>query len=146
MNQVKTDLLVVTTRYLQHAVAADCRGQNPQWGIDVHFALGQLASAIQQGVQAAEHSMKIVGELNPDLQHTPVSERHMESSRGQLIKLGEQVHQLRADIRIACAKDDLDIEKIRQRGAEICADVEKVRHADNDFFQKALNTDLGTGE
>jgi hypothetical protein len=146
MNRIKPDLLVVTMQKLQRAVDAVSWGQDPQWVNNLHNVLGQSAAAIQQGIQAAESSMEIVGEINPDLQHAPVTERHMESTRAQLISLGEQVHQLRADIRNGCERGDLDTAEIQRRGTEICTAVEKVRHADNDFFQTALNIDLGAGE
>jgi hypothetical protein len=146
MNQIKLDPLVATVEGLQVAVDAACHGRDSQWADSVHFALGQLAAAIQQQVQAAEKSMEIVGDINPDFQNAPVTERHIEGTREQLIKLGEQVHQLRADIRNARESSVVDAAQIRWRGNEICAAVDKVRHADNEFLQTTFNTDLGAGE
>ncbi len=146
MSQVNIQTLLATTQKLKRAYSAHWQDRESQWASDVHVALGELATAIQDEVQGSEKSMKIVGEINPDFRDAPVTDRHIQANREQLIQLGEQVHQLRADLRSAEERGVFDVDQIRRRCGEIHDALESVRHEDNDFLQNTLNTNLGAGE
>lgn len=145
MSQNKPDPLLTTLQELRRILDANTGVPGSQWADAVHLALGQLAAAIQEEVQGAEKTMETVGEINPDLQNTPGAERHIRTKRADLIKLGEQVHQLRADVR-QCLQDNSDPTPLRLRGQEICTALEKVRHRENEFLLTTLNVNPGSGE
>jgi hypothetical protein len=146
MMEVRTCPLGAAVQELHRTLDANCRAQESQWAGDVHSALGQLASAIQDEVQAVEKSMKMVGDINPDFQNAPVAERHTQTRRDQLIQLGEQVHRLRADIRTESEWLVIDVAQICKRADVIHDALEQVRLEDDDFLQTTLNTNLGAGE
>jgi hypothetical protein len=146
MNQINPDPLVAATEELQRALNADARARSSQWADDVHAALEVLAAAIQEEVQAAEKSTAMVGNINPDFQNAPGTERHVQTTREQLINLGERVHQLRADLRHAGGHHALDLAQMRPRGQELLDAIAKLRHAMDEYLMKTLNTNPGAGE
>jgi hypothetical protein len=146
MSQNKPDPLLTGVQELQRTLAANSGAHDAQWGNSVHLALGRLAAGIQEEVQSAEKAMETVGEINPDFQNTPTSERHIRTKRADLIKLGEQVHQLRAEIRADAPGNGLGPAQLVERGQAICAEIEKVRHTENEFMLTTLNVNPGGGD
>jgi hypothetical protein len=142
MTHIVAEPLFAAVEEFRHALHAEPRSGHSQWADGVHAALASLGEAIQEEVRAAEQDLKHVGEVNLDFQDAPVNERHIETMRRQLIKLGEQMHQLRADIRAA----QIGADEVRRRGEECVNQVEKVRHAKNEFLLKTLNSNPGAGE
>jgi len=146
MNQVIADPMITALQDLLRTFDEGASEQDVLWRERLHFALGQLADAIQEEVRTADKTMREVGEMNPDLQNAPGTDRHFQSTREQLIKLNEQVYQLRADVRSSSQDSPMDWAQLRARGDEIRAAVEKVRQMDNAFVQETVNADLGSGE
>ena len=145
MSQNKPDPLLTSIQELRRILDANSGVPDSRWNDSVHRALGQLAAAIQEEVEGAEKAMETVGEINPDFQNTPGAERHIRTKRADLIKLGEQVHQLRADVREGVQKG-FDQAQLRFRAQEICSAVERVRHTENEFLLTTLNINPGSGE
>ena len=146
MDQIKSDPLFASMHGLRQALAADYRDRDSWWADAVHIALGQVAAAIQGEVQAVEQSLANIGDINPDFQNAPAAERHIQATREQFIRLGEMVHQLRADIRQTGKNNLLDCAQLRLRGQEIANTIEKVRKADERFLLDTINTNPGAGE
>lgn len=111
------------------------------WRDDFHLALGRVAAAIQQDVQAAEQEVKHIGSVNEDFKDAPVTQRRVEATRADLIELGERIHQLRADTRAGNSVDEL-----RRRGDDLVKRLEAVRHAKNEILLETLNSNPGAGE
>jgi hypothetical protein len=146
MNVVKSDRLLASVNTLRHALSAEGSADGRQWGEAVHGALGRVIDAIADEVHAAEQSLKDLGEINPDFQNSPVADRHVTATRDQLIRLREQVHQLRSEIRQLLEMHPLDLVQVRLRGEEIAAAIEKVRAANDKFLLATVNTNPGAGE
>jgi 7-keto-8-aminopelargonate synthetase-like enzyme len=111
----------------------------------VYLALGRLADAIQAEVEKAEHTMKTVGDVNPDLENAPTAERQVTASRDKLIRLGEEVHQFRAEIR-RHGSTIVDAAQVQSQGLALADAIEKVRRTDDHFLLDAFNSNLGSGE
>ncbi len=146
MTPIKSDPLFALMHRLREALAADFRDRESRWADAVHKVLGELAAEIQEEVRAAEQSKDMVGGINPDFQSSPNTERHVETTRGQMIQLGERVHQLRADIRLACEHPTFEVIPVRLRGEEIATGIENVRQADDKFLLDTFNSNPGAGD
>jgi len=146
MSQSKRDPLFAAMDEFQRALFAEPAGRDLLWADAVHTALGGLAEAVQVDLQTAEREPKLVGDVNPDFQNAPVVERHAETIRVQLIELGENIHQLRAEIRGEREHGFVNTTYLRLLGEKIRSSVEKVRQVDDAFLVMAFNTNLGAGE
>lgn len=139
MNAAKSDRLTASMLTLRQALAGGAQG--PAWTDAVHAALGAVADAIQGKVQTTEQSLADVGDINPDFQNAPATERKIEASRAELIRLGEQVHQLRADLR-----QTGDAPPLRIWAQKIADAIEKAQHAQDAFVLDTVNSNPGSGE
>ncbi|MBI2807509.1 MAG: hypothetical protein HYX68_21220 [Planctomycetes bacterium] len=145
MTQEKTNALPAAVRQLRFALTT-MGGCETTWVDDLYATLGYLAQAIQEEVQRAEETKANLDALNPDFQNAPVNERHVRSARKQFIQLGEQAHQLRADLQMLRATACLDAILFRQRCERICGAVEKVQLTLGEFFVETMNSNPGAGE
>lgn len=146
MTDIKCDRLIASAQKLRDALEGPVRESAEPWAKAVHAALGRVAATIQEDVEGVERTKENLGDANPDIQFTPTVDRHIESTRGQLIQLGEIVHHLRADIREASDVRLADVPKIRARGQEIVYAIEKARKDDDKFMLDAVNSNPGAGE
>jgi hypothetical protein len=146
MSQANLDRLFTSVRDLRHALAEESLSNAQRWADAVHRALGDMADAIQDAIERAERTMANLGDINPDFQNAPVTERHVALTRDKWIELGEKVHALRAEIRHQPPRQPLDLVKLRLRAAEIADAVAKVREADDRFLLDTFNSNLGAGE
>jgi hypothetical protein len=146
MTNMKTDKLIASANKLRRTLAAESRDGNQAWAENVFSALGETASAVQEEVRTAEQSKESVGELNPDFEPMPVTERHVDSMRKQMIQLGEQLHQLRADLKQARDGKTVDTAPWRERGQQIADAIEKLRRDDDGYVLEKLNSNPGAGD
>lgn len=146
MSEVKLDPVLSATKQLREFLESPQKADASAWAEDVRKSLGQLATAIQSEVQRSEGVRRDVGEINPDLQNSPTTERHIETSRVQFIQLGEKIHQLRADMNQPGEVKRMDTASVRRRATEIIVDAEATRKADDTFLLDAVNSNPGSGE
>jgi hypothetical protein len=146
MAQVIHDQILESVIVLRESLAIDGSNDIPGWAQDIHHALGQLVNAVSDNVRGAEHTADKLGDINPDVQNTAATDRHVENAREKMIKLGEKAHELRAEIRQTPPRRTLEMIQLRLRGEELVAAIEKVRKADDKFFLDAMNSNPGAGE
>ena len=146
MTQVIHDQILESVIVLREALAHDGSEDVPSWAQDVHHALGQLVNAVSDSVRGAEQTAAKLGDINPDVQNTAATDRHVENARAKMIKLGEKAHELRAEIRQTPPRRTLDMIQMRLRGEQLAAAIEKVRKADDKFFLDTMNSNPGAGE
>ncbi len=146
MTEQQTDRIGAALNKLKGALEAGGPNEPNGWIDTMHQLLGRLASAIQEEVRSAEKSKENVGDINPDFQNAPVTERHVEGVRDQWIQIGESIYQLRAELRQSQDLRYFDVTTWRQRVDEIAKAVEEVRHSDDEFLLKTLNSNPGAGE
>ena len=104
---------------------------------------GSLAIAPPVGQRFSRESL---GDINPDFVNTPTMERHTEMTRERFIKLGETIHQLRAEIHQLRPTRPYDVPELRLRGEKIVIAVEEVRKNDEKFLIDTGNSNPGAGE
>lgn len=146
MTEQKTDRIGASLNRLKSALEAGGPNEPNGWIDTMHQLLGRLASAIQEEVRSAQKSKDNVGDINPDFQNSPGTERHVDAVRDQWIQIAESIYQLRAELRQSQDIRYFDVTTWRQRVDEIAKAVEKVRHADDEFLLKTLNSNPGAGE
>jgi hypothetical protein len=144
MNRSHT--LASATQKLRRIVTPELRDHDSHWADDVYAALGDLAAAIQAQVQVSDQSRQLVGAINPDFQNNPTLDRHVESARERLIGLGEQVHQLRGDMRASHVHLPLNKVQARLRCLEIASAIEEASRSDDKFLLETTNLNPGAGE
>jgi hypothetical protein len=146
MNRTQTDPVYAAITFVRQKLALDSSCADASWMIALHDGLAKLSEAIQQELHIAERAREELGDINPDFQNVPGTERMLETTRSRLIRLGEQVHQLRADLRNPDNVQPLDIVQMRLRCEEILDRIEAVRHADDRMVLEAVNSNPGAGE
>lgn len=140
-DRTKPDLLCLV-RNLRHALES-----GPDRWLDATYeALGHVADAVHDEVGTVEDIPDRLGDINPDFQHVPSTQRHVDTTRNLMIQLGEQAHQLRAEIRQAHEMPPLDLVQLRLRGEEIAGMIEKVEKDDEKFMFETANSNPGAGE
>jgi len=137
----KSDLLSLVNE-LRGAVA---RGPD-HWLDATYDALGRVADAVHGAVGVVEDTSDRLGDINRDFQNVPVTQRHVETTRKRMIQLGEEAHQLRAEIRQAPGLPPLDVVQLRLRVEEVAGLIEKVEKDDEKFMLETANSNPGAGE
>ena len=146
MSRVQTDPIFAATKLLRQKLADAPEESDSRWMDKVHDGLARLSDAIQAEIHSAERSREELGDINPDFQNVPGTERRLEKTRKQFIQLGEQVHQLRADLRDMGNVQPLDVIQMRLRCEELLSQTEKVSRDDDRVMLEAANSNPGAGE
>ena len=146
MNRAQADPIFAATMSMRKKLAGDLSDADARWFDALHDGLAKMSDAIQHELHAAERSREDLGAINRDFESMPGTERMLEATRTQLIQLGEQVHQLRADLRNLGNVQPLDVVQIRLRCEEILDKADAVRHADDKMMLEAVNSNPGAGE
>ena len=145
MIETKIDPVFAAVQKLRRVLGRDPQA-NAHWLDAIHERIGQLSDAIKEQVHSTEHVKAEMGQINPDFQHAPGTERHDDCVREQLIQLNERLHQLRADLRNAKSTQTQDLFELRSRIEELVEEIEHVRKEDDKFILDTVNSNPGAGD
>lgn len=138
MMQTNVDPLLDASHRLREAAKSDVDS--------LHDGLGRLAEVISEQVGSSEQKKAKVGEINSDFQNVPAVERRTEGMRSRLIQIGEQIHQLRADLRRQGEIGPQDTDRLRTKASKIADEVEQIRIEDDKYVLDTVNSNPGAGE
>jgi len=140
MNDNRAESLFTTTGKLRRVVAPELSVQDTRWVDTVPAVLSDLASALQHEAQHAGACVD-ADAVDRALENTPVMDRFAETARGRLIRLADQVHQLRTELHQSQAHLPLNLIQLRLRCLEVASAVEAMHQADDRFLFASFGRD-----